>query len=64
MLTFSSNVSVAGNLSITGDLSYDDVSADSAVFSGSVAIGNNLTADSVYNSYNRNHYDKCRPTIY
>ena len=45
MLTFSSNVSVAGNLNITGDLSYDDVSADSGVFSGSVAIGNNLTAE-------------------
>ena len=40
------NLTVGGSLSVTGDLSYDDVSADSAVFSGSVAIGNNLTADS------------------
>ena len=41
-----SNLTVGGNLTVVGDLQYDDVSADSAVFSGSVAIGNNLTADS------------------
>ena len=41
-----SNLTVGGNLTVSGDLSYDDVSADSATFSGSVAIGNNLTADS------------------
>ena len=63
MQKFSSNVSVGGNLTITGDLSYDDVSADSAVFSGSVAIGNNLTADSATINTIATNY-KCRPTIY
>lgn len=39
-------LTVGGNLNVTGDLVYDDMTADSATFSGSVAIGNTLTADS------------------
>ena len=38
-----SNLTVGGNLNVTGDLVYDDMTADSATFSGSVAIGTNLS---------------------
>ena len=62
MQKFSSNLSVAGNLTVVGDLQYDDVSADSAFLN--VAIGNNLTADECCNFYSRNWNYKCRPTIY
>ena len=37
------NLTVGGSVNITGDLQYDDVSADSGVFSGSLTVGNTLT---------------------
>ena len=43
-LRVTGNATVDGNLDITGDLTFDDLSADSATFSGNVAVGESITA--------------------
>lgn len=45
-LRVTGNATVSGNLDITGDLTFDDLSADSATFSGNLAVGNNITSAS------------------
>ena len=41
--TFSSNVFILGDLDVTGDLSYDEVTATNAKFTGIATVGSGVT---------------------